>query len=533
MSTTLPAPGLASVKRYQIPVEMLQEGMFVVELDRPWLDTPFLLQGFLVGSRIELDTLRRYCRYVYVDLDLSSSALADAIRGAELSDECAAPYAPPAPTPLRFDTVLDEKPAVREPAPRPVRIRADVKISRQTRERFRDFIRATAIAPAQAPAVPAWRRLLDRLRPDARAHAARGRHDTPIQARAALEALGPQLPEGIELRPWVDRTPVEVELPRARAAFGVGERALDSLVADVRQGRVPDVQQVSTAVDQIVDSMVENPDALLWVARLREESVQTYQHGVKVALYLVALGRHLGFPRGDLSNLGMIGMLADVGKTRLPTALLEKPGMLSPAEYNIVKEHVRLGLDALASSVQLAPPIVEGIAQHHERLDGSGYPKGLRADEIGVYGRMSAIVDSFVALITARAYANACAAQDALMNLYEWAGTSFHEPLVEQFVQAVGIFPVGSFVELSTGEIAAVLAHNRVRRLEPRVLVLTTPDKTPLPAPFERDLMHRTKNGENGRRTRIVRGLAAGAYGLRLRDYYAREAPQADRRVRA
>ncbi|MDT3679324.1 MAG: HD-GYP domain-containing protein [Burkholderiaceae bacterium] len=519
MSTTQPEPGLASVKRYQIPVERLQEGMFVVELDRPWLDTPFLLQGFLVDSRIELDRLRRYCQYVYVDLDLSHSALADAIREAELRDESAAPAAS-SPTPLHFDTVLDEKSTARPAAVRPVRIRADVKISRQTRERFRDFIRATAIATPQAPHDSTWRRALDWLHPGGRSRAANRTRNSTTARRPALDI---RLPKGIELHRYADRTQVEAELPRAREAFGIGARALDALVADVRQGRVPDVQQVSGAVDQIVESMVENPDALMWVARLREESVLTYQHGVKVALYLVALGRHLGFPRPELANLGMIGMLADVGKTRLPNALLEKPGMLAPAEYNIVKEHVRLGLDALASSVQLAPAIVEGIAQHHERLDGSGYPKGLRGDEIGIYGRMSAIADSFAALITARAYANACAPQDALMNLYEWAGTSFHESLVEQFVQAVGIFPVGSFVELSSGEVAAVLAHNRVRRLEPRVLVLTAPDKTPLPEPFERNLLHRSKTADTVR-VRIVRGLAAGAYGLRLRDYYAHEA---------
>lgn len=519
MSNPLPEPGIASVKRYQIPVESLQSGMFVAELDRPWLDTPFLLQGFLVDSQIELDTLRKYCRYVYVDLELSSSSLAGAIRAAELADE-PAPI-PPAPAPLRFDTVLDEKAAPEARPARPVRIRSDVKISRHTRERFRDFIRATAVAPTRSDTgTSMWSRALDWLRPGRPTRPGGGRsRSAPVDARATLRG---QLPAGIELRRYDDRAPLEAELPRARVAFGGGERALEMLVSDVRNGRVPDVSEVGEAVDEIVDSMVDNPDALMWVARLREESVEAYQHGVKVALYLIALGRHLGFPRPELSHLGMIGMLADVGKTLLPRALLEKPGMLAPAEYHIVKEHVRLGLEALSSSVRLAPAIVEGIAQHHERLDGSGYPKGLRDDEIGVYGRMAAIADSFAALITARTYANACAPQDALMNLYEWAGTSFHEPLVEQFVQAVGIFPVGSFVELSNGEVAAVLAHNRVRRLEPRVLVLTAPDKAPLPTPFERDLLKRPKSAETGR-IRIVRGLAAGAYGLRLHDYYARD----------
>ena len=522
MSATIPnIPGLASARRYQIPAESLQCGMFVTELDRPWLDTPFLLQGFLVDSQIELDTLRRYCRYVYVDLDLSGAHVAEAIRKAELGST---PFehadAPADDAPLPLETAAPEERRTRHAAPsRPVRIRSDVKISSQTRERFRRFIKATAVASEASQTRPSlFGRTFDWLR-SMTGHANARDEMRALQADSH-SAIRSQLPPEMKLRRYADRAPVEEELPRAREAFGRGSQVLDALMADVRSGRVPSVQEVGRAVDDMVDSMIDNPDALMWVARLREEDHGTYQHGVKVGLYLVALGRHLGFPRRDLAHLGMIGMLADVGKTRLPRALLDKPGMLTPSEHNVVKEHVRLGLEALTQSVALAEPVMQGIAQHHERLDGSGYPKGLKGEEIGIYGRMAAIADSFAALVTARPYANASAPQDALMNLYEWAGTSFHEPLVEQFVQSIGIFPVGSLVELSTGEVAVVLAHNRVRRLEPRVLVLTTPEKTPLGTPFERDLLTRPKDREH-RPIRIVRGLAAGAYGLKLRDYYA------------
>ncbi|MEZ5728792.1 MAG: HD-GYP domain-containing protein [Burkholderiaceae bacterium] len=241
------------------------------------------------------------------------------------------------------------------------------------------------------------------------------------------------------------------------------------------------MERLSGAVDDMVRSMLDNPDADV-VARLRDADESTYAHAVKVALYMVALGRHLGLPKEELAKLGMVGILADVGKTRVPRALLEKPGMLTDDEYAIVKEHVRLGIEALRESFEPDPEVEAGIAQHHERLDGSGYPRGLKGDEIGLFGRIAAIADSFAAMITPRSYANPTAAQDALMNLFEWAGSSFHEPFAEQFVQAVGIFPTGSFVELSTGEVAIVLAHNRVRRLEPKVLVLTWPDKRPLDA---------------------------------------------------
>ena len=188
---------------------------------------------------------------------------------------------------------------------------------------------------------------------------------------------------------------------------------------------------------------------------------------------------------------------------------------------------MRLGIEALQSDHELPPAIFEGIVQHHERLDGSGYPKGLKGAEIGIYGRMTAIVDTFSALISPRPYANPLSPHDALLSLFEWAGSSFHEPLVEQFVQSVGVFPVGSMVELSTGEVGIVLAHNKVRRLEPRVLVPTWPDKSPLATPIERNLFDKPK-GADGKPIRIVRALAAGAHGLQVKDYYGDELASAN-----
>ena len=524
---------IAASRRYQIASRHLQFGMFVAELDRPWLDTPFLLQGFLADSQVEIDTLRRICGYVYVDLELSNPEVADAIRRSEMreSDPPPARVAGTRPVPAAAATTATpvtaaarhDPPAPGRSAQRVYRTRSDVRISSGTRARFRQLVRATAVAP-HAPSGQAGvvGRALDWLRRSLRGDRVR---TSPRKAAAARDAIQAWLPPGVVLTRYEEARPVEQELPRARQAFRRGEDVMKSLVADVRIGKLPQVAEVSSAVDDMIDSIVDNPDALMWVGRLRNEDIDSYHHGVNVALYLLALGRQLGFPRQELSHLGLIGMLADVGKIRLPRALLDKPGMLSPAEFGLIKEHVRLGLEALADSGALPPEVVQGIAQHHERLDGSGYPKGLRDEDISLYGRMAAIADSFAALITPRAYANASSPQDAMMNLYEWSGSSFHEALVEQFVQAVGVFPVGSMVELSNGEVAVVVAHNRVRRLEPRVLVLTTPEKAPLSAPIERDLLALGRGAAG--RLRIVRGLPAGAYGLTRRDYYMGEIARA------
>jgi len=552
-------------RRYRIAVQDLRLNMFVVELDRPWLDTPFLLQGFLIDDQVELDTLARYCNYVYVDLELSSPSVAMDIRVADanfgrLSETRPMPNAivhepptspttiihahsapnsvpaPAAPAPLespmrrsRSASAAKKPLEYEEPrtrilgaaAPRPPRRykpRTDASVSRETRQRFRQMVKQTANSPKDND-----QGMLERMLFWITDHLAQSReleqHKRTIQQIPELKG------SGIKLTRYEVRRPMEAELPRARHAFKSGETALNALIEDIRHGNTLDMDAVAGAVDSMVDSVLDNPDAMMWIARLREEDIQVYHHGVRVALYLVALGRHLGFPRQELSYLGQIGMLADVGKTKIPRALLEKPGLLSAAEFGLVKEHVNLSLHILNSGPALPPQVLQGISQHHERIDGSGYPNQLKGDKISIYGKMAAIADSFAALITPRPYAKASAPQDALMNLYEWSGTSFHEPLVEQFVQAIGVFPVGSLVELSSGEVAVVIAHNRVRRLEPRVLVLSEPDKTPLEVPIERDLYQESKDsrGRQKKSLRIVRGLPAGTHGFKLQDYYLDE----------
>ena len=539
--------------------------MFVVELDRPWLDTPFLLQGFLIDDQVELDTLARYCNYVYVDLELSSPSVAMDIRVADanfgrLSETRPMPNAiahepptspttiihahsapnsvpaPAAPAPLEppmrrsksasaaKKPLEYEEPRTRilgAAAPRPPRRykpRTDASVSRETRQRFRQMVKQTANSPKDND-----QGMLERMLFWITDHLAQSRELE--QHRRTIQQIPELKSSGIKLTRYEVRRPMEAELPRARHAFKSGETALNALIEDIRHGNTLDMDAVAGAVDSMVDSVLDNPDAMMWIARLREEDIQVYHHGVRVALYLVALGRHLGFPRQELSYLGQIGMLADVGKTKIPRALLEKPGLLSAAEFGLVKEHVNLSLHILNSGPALPPQVLQGISQHHERIDGSGYPNQLKGDKISIYGKMAAIADSFAALITPRPYAKASAPQDALMNLYEWSGTSFHEPLVEQFVQAIGVFPVGSLVELSSGEVAVVIAHNRVRRLEPRVLVLSEPDKTPLEVPIERDLYQESKDsrGRQKKSLRIVRGLPAGTHGFKLQDYYLDE----------
>jgi HD-GYP domain-containing protein (c-di-GMP phosphodiesterase class II) len=515
----------ATSRQLRVPVSNLELGLFVSELDRPWIETRFLLQGFLLDNEADLESLRIYCKHVYVDLRLSDEKVAA---------RCQATVAPSLEQVVFAQDASDkERVVLDEPKPptdsdstpienlrtgrtRSAQARNYPPVSDGTRLRFLELLRAIAIDEQQN-----GRAFLDRLSDwfNNRLNHNKASPESQRSERVSSElGMASILPQGESLTIYENTNPVEAELPRARQAFIHGENVARDIANQIQTDQLPDIPAVKACVDNIVDSMISNPDAVMFISRLRDEDINTYHHGVKVSLYLIALGRHLGIPKAQLAELGLIGMLADVGKTKLPRALLAKPSALSPAEFEIVKDHVDLGLASLEGSGGLTPAVMQGIAQHHERLDGSGYPKGLTGDQLGVYGRMTAIADSFAAMITPRPYANASSAQEALLNLYEWGGTLFSAPMIEQFVQAIGVFPVGSLVELSNGEVAAVVAHNRVRRLEPKVLVLTGPDKSPLATPIERDLFELGKSTVN--RLRITKGVRMNSFNLSIRDHY-------------
>jgi HD-GYP domain-containing protein (c-di-GMP phosphodiesterase class II) len=515
----------ATSRQLRVPVSNLELGLFVSELDRPWIETRFLLQGFLLDNEADLESLRIYCKHVYVDLRLSDEKVAA---------RCQATVAPSLEQVVFAQDASDkERVVLDEPKPptdsdstpienlrtgrtRSAQARNYPPVSDGTRLRFLELLRAIAIDEQQN-----GRAFLDRLsdwfnnRLNHNKASPESQRSEQVSSELGMASI---LPQGESLTIYENTNPVEAELPRARQAFIHGENVARDIANQIQTDQLPDIPAVKACVDNIVDSMISNPDAVMFISRLRDEDINTYHHGVKVSLYLIALGRHLGIPKAQLAELGLIGMLADVGKIKLPRAILAKPSALTPAEFEIVKDHVDLSLASLDGAAGLTPAVLQGIAQHHERLDGSGYPKGLTGDQIGVYGRMTAIADSFSSMTTPRPYANASLPQEALLNLYECRGTLLSAPLIEQFVQAIGVFPVGCLVELSNGEVAVVVAHNRIRRLEPKVLVLTSPDKSPLATPIERDLFELGKSTVN--RLRITKGVRINSFNLSIRDHY-------------
>ena len=388
-------------------------GMYVAELDRPWTETPFMFQGFYLETDEQLETLKQYCKTVFVDPD---------------------------------------PPKLAEPI---------------------------ALKPLATP------------RPAARSRA----------SLLDLSRIG-------KVR-YVEQAPVEREVKQAEVAYKDITKLASEAVEAVRAGRTLDAARVEQAVRSMTESVLRNPDALLLFSQLKQKGDYTTSHAVDVAVYMTAFARFLQLPPEDISLLGYLGLLQDVGKTRLPTELLNKRNRLSEAEFAQAKQHVQYSVEILSETPGLPPGLAELALLHHERQDGSGYPKGLKGRDIGLLGSIAGIIDTFDALTARRPYAEPVPPSAALSMLYKWRGSFFDPVLIEQFIRCIGIFPLGSTVELNSGEIGIVIAQNLEKRLQPRVMVIRDAAGNPLKPQKLLDLSRGLK-APDGEPYRIRRTLEYG-----------------------
>jgi HD-GYP domain-containing protein (c-di-GMP phosphodiesterase class II) len=393
-------------------------GMFVCRLDRPWTETPFPLQGFLVESQADIDRLRALCQHVWIDVEKSVD------RG-----------------------------------PRGLLLRLGFR----------------------------------RERPG-----------------------GGLLPEPA---PYPDPVPLADEVARAGPAWDDARRFAARCIDDIRAGRRVQVDDLAKTLEPVVSSVVRNPDAYFWLDALRRRDGYAYTHAINCCALAATFGRQLGFPRELLVDLAAGGMLMDIGMAAMPDGQFDHPRRLEGSERAAVQRHVALGLERLEAAGLSNPALLEMIGSHHERLDGSGYPQRLAGLGIPLSGRMLGIVDSFDAMCSDRPHQAAMSRHHALQGLYRHRDQLYQAELLEQFSQALGVYPTGSLVELSTGEVAVVMAQNIARRLFPRVTLLTRPDKSIDPAFRQVDLWADRDDAAGSRRS-IVRALPAGAYGLELSEYF-------------
>jgi len=249
---------------------------------------------------------------------------------------------------------------------------------------------------------------------------------------------------------------------------------IESLIQSEGTLRIEDLGQ---PVRVLVDSVIKNPDASLWLTRIRKFDSFVYKDSLSSAVWATALGRNMGMDENDLYTLATGCMLMDVGKLALPPELLHKTERLTHDEWEQMKSHVELGLSMLQNDPDCSPDILDIIRTHHERIDGSGFPAGLHGSQIPLFGQIAGIVDFYVAITTPRPFASVISPSLAEQMLYDNRDNYFDESLVESFIQTLGTYPTGSLVELSTGEVAIVMAQNPGLRLKPDIVMLLNEHK--------------------------------------------------------
>lgn len=317
-----------------------------------------------------------------------------------------------------------------------------------------------------------------------------------------------------------DTVAVEDELDEARASRRRICEALDEVVDDIRRDRKVAVEGLRDAVGEMTDSIVRNPDACMWLRLVKNRDSYTYYHLLDTSALAIAFGRHLGFSRAEVGELGLGAMLIDIGKLKVPPELIRKTTALTDAEQAEVRRHVAHSVEILRNVPGVTRRMMEMVAAHHERHDGRGYPEGLAGRRIPPFARMVAVADFFDAITSDRPYSAAISPHDAMRRLYEECDRAFQREIVEQFIQCLGIYPTGTLVELVSGEIGVVVGQNRVRRLKPRLLLILDAQHRRLDPCIEVDLMHTRRDDVDATKRAIKRSVEPEQFGIDPRQFY-------------
>ena len=408
-----------SLEQIKVRLPDLLVGMYVARLDRPWLETPYLLQGFEIKSEEDIEELGKYVEHVYIDVEKST-------------------------------VVEEQKP------------QQSVKVSDDKKKR--NLIK------------------------------------TEPQSYKKLSNFNSELECAFE-------------------GHSILSKGVEDVMNDISNQRDLKFPILKKAVTPMVESVVRNPDAFSWLTMMKNKDDYTYNHSVSSSIWAVAFGRNLGLPEQDLLSLALGALLFDVGKLKLPEDLLNSPNRYDEEEFNQVKAHVDHGLEIVKSIEGIDDVVVDMVATHHERHDGSGYPNALNGDQIPLFGRIAGLIDCYDALISDRSYASANSPHDAVRILYNLSGTEFQPELVEQFIQVVGIYPVGTLIEMSDGRVGAIVSHNRVWRLKPKVMLILDTNKEPYPD-FKIIDTYKTAQGEDGEPLKILKSIEPGLYGIDQKQLY-------------
>lgn len=291
------------------------------------------------------------------------------------------------------------------------------------------------------------------------------------------------------------RATIDEEFQKARSVLAEANRAIRKLLQDTRLGNQVSVEQAEPIVEKVAESVLRNRGALLSLCAIKTKDEYTYLHSVSVCALMMVFCRAMEMDEKIVREAGLGGLLHDVGKMTTPDEILNKPGKLTEEEFAVMREHVVASREILEGTAGITPTAMSVAAEHHERFDGSGYPRGLKAEEISPMGQISAIIDVYDAITSDRVYHKAMPAPAALRKLLEWSRLHFNPNNVHVFIKAIGIYPTGSLVMLESGRLAVVIDQSNGSLLQPRLRVVYDTHKAAFVQPHDLDLARPTGAG--------------------------------------
>ncbi|MAK92704.1 MAG: diguanylate cyclase [Oleibacter sp.] len=394
--------------RKQLTVAELTVGMYVVELDIPWEESPFLFQGFLLESEKDIHMVQDYCKTVWVDV-------------------------------VEEDWIPLDK---------------TKNTQRVTRTRY------------------------------------------------------------------VEKQDMARQLSEANRTYQAAKVQVKQLFASAHLGQALNMKQAQVMVKDCVQRVISNPNAMLWLTRLKHQDEYTAEHSVNVSLLAISLGQHLDLAPYELENLGICGLMHDIGKMKVPDEILNKPGRLTPEEFEEMARHTTYARQLLMGRSDIYPGAVDVAWTHHERLDGKGYPRGIDSTKISLFTRIVSVVDAYDAMTSDRVYKAGMSSLEAMKILNKNAGTQFDKEVVKKFIAMIGLYPPGYLLQMTNGEVGIILSADEGYQLKPRVIMILDKNKQPQPEQIINLAMNPVdRDGQPYKADGVFR---SGNFGVSVSDYIQR-----------